>query len=308
MKAYYRVMLGKGSIHAAECFQGGFVGVDFGIDQDLTGQLPDEWRTFNQRFIPFYLARWPEKTKIAAGLACGAIWTVSKGIRPGDFVLCPDGAGAYQVGEVTGEYFYRPDEVLPHRRPVRWLGISVDRNAMTEALQNSTGSIGTVSNVTKHSEEIERFVAGVGAPKLVSTDATVEDPWAFAMEKHLEDFLVENWTQTELGRDFDIYHEEGERVGQQYPTDTGPIDILAVSKDGKTLLVVELKKGRASDAVVGQVLRYMGFVQEELAEPEQQVRGVIVALDDDPRIQRARAVTPNVDFYRYQIAFRLVRE
>jgi len=93
----------------------------------------------------------------------------------------------------------------------------------------------------------------------------VEDASAFALEKHLEDFLVENWSQTELGKEFDIFEEEGGRVGQQYPTDTGPLDILAVSKDKKRLLVVELKKGRARDAVVGQALRYMGFVQEELA-------------------------------------------
>ena len=77
------------------------------------------------------------------------------------------------------------------------------------------------------------------------------------MEKHLEDFLVQNWEQTELGKAFDIFQEEGERKGQQYPTDTGPIDILAISKDKKQLLVVELKKGRASDVVVGQTLRYM---------------------------------------------------
>ena len=83
----------------------------------------------------------------------------------------------------------------------------------------------------------------------------MEDASAFALEKHLEDFLVENWSQTELGKEFDIFEEEGERVGQQYPTDTGPLDILAVSKDKKRLLVVELKKGRASDAVVGQALR-----------------------------------------------------
>ncbi len=43
---------------------------------------------------------------------------------------------------------------------------------------------------------------------------------------NLEDFLVKNWAQTELGRDYDIYSEEGEPVGQQYPTDTGPMDLL----------------------------------------------------------------------------------
>jgi restriction system protein len=66
----------------------------------------------------------------------------------------------------------------------------------------------------------------------------------FALEKHLEEFLVQNWQQTELGKNYDIYQEDGEIIGQQYPSDTGPIDILAISKDKKELLVVELKKGR----------------------------------------------------------------
>jgi len=71
--------------------------------------------------------------------------------------------------------------------------------------------------------------------------------------------------------------------------------------------VVELKKGRASDVVVGQALRYMGFVQEELAEEGQTVQGVIIALEDDQRIRRALAVVPNIVFYRYQISFKLVK-
>ncbi len=62
---------------------------------------------------------------------------------------------------------------------------------------------------------------------------------------------------------------------------------MAISKDKATLLVVELKKGRASDAVVGQVLRYMGYIRELVAEPAQAVEGAIIASDDDNRIRRA---------------------
>jgi restriction system protein len=73
------------------------------------------------------------------------------------------------------------------------------------------------------------------------------------------------------------------------------------------LLVVELKKGRASDVVIGQILRYMGFVQEELAEAGQSVRGVVIALEDDQRIRRALKMVPSISFYRYQISFKLMR-
>jgi restriction system protein len=307
MKSYYRIMLGRKSVHAEECFAGNFIGAGFDINEDLSGKLPDEWRAFNQAFIPIYLAAHPEKSKVAAGLACGFLWTVAKGLQKGDVVLCPDGSGRYRVGEVTGDYFYQLGGVLPHRRPVRWLSQTIDRVDMSEALRNSTGSIGTVSNITQYQNEIERLIASSSAPTLVSTDETVEDPAAFAMEQHLEDFLVHNWPQTNLGKEYDIYEEEGERVGQQYPTDTGPLDILAISKDRKSLLVVELKKGRASDVVVGQALRYMGYVQEELAEEGQNVKGVIIALEDDPRIRRALAVAPNIVFYRYQISFKLMK-
>ncbi len=306
MKSYYRVMLGPGSVDAAECFAGGFIGTDFGIHQDLSRKLTDEWRAFNKEFIPVFLATHPDKTKIGAGLACGALWTVSKGIQVGDIVLCPDGAGGYRVGEISGGYQYKPGEILFHRRPVTWLNVTIERAAMSEGLRHSTGSIGTVSNISRHREEIERLLGGASAPRLVSTDATVEDPSAFALEEHLEEFLVKNWPHTELGKEFDIYEVDGEKA-QQYQTDTGPLDILAISKDGKRLVVVELKKGRASDAVVGQTLRYMSFVQEELAEEGQTVSGIVIAHEDDPKIRRALMMTPNITFYRYQLSFKLAK-
>lgn len=307
MKNYYRVMLGRRSVFAADCFARGFIGVDFDLPLDLTNRLPEEWRAFNKEFIPIYLANRPEKTKIAAGLACGVTWTVCKGINKGDIVISPDGTGIYRVGEVSGDYRYVAGDSLPHQRAVTWLPVTISRADMSEALQNSTGSIGTVSDVSRYREELEKLVGGVTLPKVISTDSTVEDPAAFVLEKHLEDFLVANWSQTELGKTHDIYEEDGQLKGQQYPTDTGPMDILAISKDKKELLVVELKKGRASDAVVGQVLRYMGFVIQELAEPNQAVRGVIIALEDDQRMRRALVMTPLIDFYRYQISFKLVK-
>lgn len=308
MKSYYRVMLGQASVYAQECFSGEFIGGDFTIEQDLSKKLPDEWRQFNKEFIPVFLANNPGKTKIGAGLACGALWTIAKGIKKGDVVLCPDGTGTYRVAEVIGEYFYAPGQVLPHRRKVRWLATSIARTAMSEALRNSTGSIGTISNITDHHKEIEAFLAeGNAALTVVASDPVVEDPVAFAMEKHLEAFLVANWNQTELSKSFSIYQEDGVPVGQQYATDAGPIDILAVSKDGKRLLVVELKRGRVSDVVVGQILRYMGYVKEQIAEPDQTVEGAIIALEDDQKLRWALAAVPNIAFYRYQVSFKLVR-
>lgn len=308
MKNYFRVMLGAKSAYAALCREQGFIGADYQIAQDLSADLFDNWRDFNQKYRPIFLDAHPEKTMIGAGLACGALWTVAKGIQKGDMVLCPNGLGTYFVGEVASDYFYVPGQPLPHRRSVNWLAQTILRDDMSDALKNSTGSIGTVSTITPHAVEIEKLLGvQLNDSVLVASDPDVEDAAAFAMEKHLEDFLVKNWAQTELGKDYDIYAEDGEPVGQQYPTDTGPMDLLAVKKDKSELLVVELKRGKASDVVVGQVLRYMGFVKEDLAESHQAVRGVIIALEDDLRIRRALAVTPTIQFFRYQISFKLLK-
>lgn len=307
MKEFYRVMLGRGSMYAQECREQGFIGADFDIQQDLTGHLPDNWREFNQQFIPVYLEANPGKSKIAAGLSCGFLWTICKGIKIGDIVLSHDGKVKYFAGEVQSDYRYVPGANQPHQRQVHWFDEMIDRSEMSDSLKNSTGSIGTVSQISKYREELEGLIKGEAPkPVLISTDETIEDPAVFALEKHLEDFLVANWSSTPLGRTHDIYQEE-DNFGQQFPTDTGPIDILAISKDKQEVLVVELKKGRASDSVVGQIQRYMGYIAEEVAEEHQRVRGVIIALEDDLRIKRALKVAPNIEFYRYEVKFDLIK-
>lgn len=299
--------MGAKSIYASQCYEGSFIGADYDITQDLTNELTENWRDFNAKFRDIWLARHPDKSKIAAGLACGMLWTLSKGIKKGDIIISPSGTGSYYVGEVISEYYFVPNDILPHRRKVNWYSIQIDRNAMSQELKNSTGSTGTTALISNYANEIEALIGNNRPPVLTSTDPLVEDPAVFALEKHLEDFLVQNWKQTELGRDYDIYEEDGELVGQQYQSDTGPIDILAISKDKKTLLVVELKKGRVSDNVVGQIQRYMGYVKEELAEPAQQVKGVIIGLEDDIRIRRALSVANNIEFFRYQVSFKLFK-
>ena len=58
---------------------------------------------------------------------------------------------------------------------------------------------------------------------------------------------------------------------------------------------------------VGQVLRYMGFIKEQVAEADQTVEGAIIALDDDQKMRWALLSVPSISFYRYQISFKLVK-
>ncbi len=181
MRGYYKVVLGTGNAHAAECISGNFIGTDYGVYQDLTGQLPERWQEFNRKFIPVIQADSPGKSKIGAGLACGALWTVSRGILKGDFVLTPDGGGRFRVAEVIGDYQYVPTGPLQHRRPVRWLESVIDRADMSDALRGSADSRGTVAYISKHGAELERLISGVAPVAAAIVEQAIEEASAFAM-------------------------------------------------------------------------------------------------------------------------------
>ena len=199
-----------------------------------------------------------------------------------------------------------PGGILPHRRKVDWFSTVIPRSELSESMQNSIKSTNTLIDISKFESEIESIIDSRPADILFTKDKNIEDPSAFAIEKHLEDFLIYNWSNTELSKKYDLLTDEGEVVAQQYQSDTGPIDILVISKDKKEYLVIELKKGRASDVVVGQILRYMGFVKNELAVNGESVRGIIIALDDDLRLRNAISMIDTVEFYRYEINFKLM--
>ena len=78
-------------------------------------------------------------------------------------------------------------------------------------------------------EDIRDIVSETsGAPE---TDQPAASQSSFLFEKHLEDFLVKNWRNLPIGNQYDICEENGEQVGQQFRTGTGPIDILGLNKD-----------------------------------------------------------------------------
>ncbi|MCY3972807.1 MAG: endonuclease NucS [Candidatus Dadabacteria bacterium] len=127
---------------------------------------------------------------------------------------------------------------------------------------------------------------------------------SFSTEAELENFLCSHWENTVFGKGFDIYKDTEGRSGKQYPTDLEErIDILAISKDRKTFLVVELKVSKAPDTVVAQCQRYIGFVKEKLAKKGQTARGVIIATEKDKKVERSLSEVSNIDFCTYKIDY-----
>ena len=101
--------------------------------------------------------------------------------------------------------------------------------------------------------------------------------------------------------------EDEENSGRQYPTPIGNIDLLAVDKARKEFVIIELKKGRSSDVVIGQILRYMGWIKENLAK-DHNVRGIIIVKERDKRLEYALKLMPNADLFKYNVSFTIEKQ
>lgn len=94
----------------------------------------------------------------------------------------------------------------------------------------------------------------------------------------------------------ELYQEDPEQTGSKFRAPpAGEIDFLAVDKNTKNFVVIELKAGEAGDGAVGQVLGYMMWVKENLAK-DREVRGIILALGLTNRARYALKLLPSVEF------------
>jgi hypothetical protein len=98
----------------------------------------------------------------------------------------------------------------------------------------------------------------------------------FSLEYQLRDFLASNLSTIAInGRRLRLYVDPAGRDGVEFPSAVGPIDILAV--DGKeSFFVFELKRANSPYKAIGQLARYMGWVQQTLGK-DREIFGVIVA-------------------------------
>jgi hypothetical protein len=86
-------------------------------------------------------------------------------------------------------------------------------------------------------------------------------------EECIQKIIEENFDEVignKLG--LKLYEDDPENSGSQYQTGVGYIDFLTVDKENGDFVVVELKRGMASDNALAQVLRYICWVKENLAK------------------------------------------
>ena len=200
--------------------------------------------------------------------------------------------------ELTAHFFARWDKKNKY-----FLYLGVGKNFSYKDNQPTTNGKGEPTSCIELTLSIED-----SDQILSSSENQLTTTNSFVMEKHLEEFIIGNWNSLDLGKEYDLCEEQIDGKRKKFRTDTGEIDIFALSKDKKTYLVIELKKGRASDKVVGQIQRYMGYIKEEIANSNQSVKGLIIGLNDDLSLRRALSFNSDIiQFKKYQIKFDLVK-
>jgi hypothetical protein len=102
----------------------------------------------------------------------------------------------------------------------------------------------------------------------------------------------------------ELYEEDPESSGSQYQTPVGRIDFLTKDKKTGDFVVIELKCGKATDSALSQLLRYMGWVKENLAK-KKNVRGLILTEDIDDKLKYAIKFVPNVKILTYKISLQI---
>jgi restriction system protein len=266
-------------------------------------QLGDVSKMSREQLSEAVASTYPEKPPNIKALIANMVWAFYHEIAPGDLVLARRGRKTLAaVGKVRGAAHYAqgksPVHGHPNFLPVTWQDEPRDKRFPTLVFKMTT--LGEISEAAFRS-----LVEGTGGEGTDSESPdTVEDPNAFVLEKYLEDFIVSNFASIFKGK-LKIYEESEENEGQQYQTEIGPIDILAVDPKSMWFVVIELKKGRPSDQVVGQVLRYMGWVKKNLCSDGQGVKGLVICREPDPKLTYALEMTNNIDVRYYSVSFNL---
>jgi restriction system protein len=246
-----------------------------------------------------------DSSSASNALTFSMLWNFYHSIRIGDIVIARRGRKRIAaVGDVTKTAYY-------------------DQAKNAEAVSGEgfhSNYIGVDWRNTPRDIEFDRIIFGMQAfheiseskfKDLISDSETkgeladVENQTEFVLEKYLEEFIVSNFPQIFNGK-LVLYKDPHENVvGQQYGTDVGDIDILAQEPDTNSLVVIELKKGRESDKVVGQILRYMGWVSEHLCSNGQSVKGMIICRDQDMKLSYALKTVNNISINYYRVDFTL---
>jgi len=150
-------------------------------------------------------------------------------------------------------------------------------------------------------DEIDIFLYIISKEEETEGETTISP----LREQCLQEMIEKNFDEivgNKLG--LELYQEDPDNPGSQYQTSVGKIDFLTRNKKTGDFVVIELKIDKAKDDALCQVLRYMGWVEENLAK-DKNVSGIILTEDVDDRLKYAIKNVTNVKILTYKISLQI---
>jgi len=147
-----------------------------------------------------------------------------------------------------------------------------------------------------YKSQIKRGLIVIDESNFLSEEEPTADSnkeFSLSLERDLQSYLSLRLDEIENGLEL-------VENGIEYHTSAGDIDILAKDINGN-FVVIELKAGKAKDSAVGQILGYMGALSE--TKKGENIRGIIVASDFEPRLFFASKSLINLQLVKYNLIF-----
>ena len=184
--------------------------------------------------------------------------------------------------KVQDHYYWRPvtwfdlnTPVLVSDLPPRFQVQGADQLPTPPTL-NQYGSL------SSDRDRIESLIEAVQNAETVDASGEGFGP---ELESQIHDWVFENVSQLGLTN-----------PRREVRTSVGKMDLVADSEDGEQ--VIEIKRGRAGDKALGQLLGYVGAYSEETGE---EVHGKLIAEGFTPRVRAAVKQLPNISLHEFKV-------
>jgi tetratricopeptide (TPR) repeat protein len=146
-------------------------------------------------------------------------------------------------------------------------------------------------------------------PPIQAVPSTTRALNSIKTEKTLEALIEEMVLRDShaFGRNVRIYEDDNGRYGRQLVIPgIGRIDLLLEDTLTGELIVVELKRDNSEDEVVGQLCRYMGWVNENLSKQKIKVSGIVCVHRSTEKLKMAVSAIPSVSLVEHNLSFNFI--
>lgn len=207
-------------------------------------------------------------------------------VKRGDHVLFREyGSGFWGSCEISGEWVDDKDAISKHEIEAGWFPISKIKKWNTslpyEVIRSELSNQNHRLRIAKAIEE-DNYKINLALQIYRNLGYGEADGNFFVLESGIEEAIKANLSQLKLK----LAKEE---IQQQciLGIGVGRTDLICRDKDGN-YVVLELKAVHSSDNVVGQILRYMGYIRENWAKKEgKDVKGIILTPSYDEQLRLA---------------------